>query len=121
MPPWNYPSATMLFFFQEGNYFAPLDGVSYATFESLGYTQEESQWQTMQNYINNTTYTTNETLSLKNYDLANEIAINMSLYVDLYQETGMLMYATDLKGAQYEENPTVAAGGVSLFFYLTKV
>jgi ABC-type transport system substrate-binding protein len=119
-PPWNYPTASVTFFYQEGNYLAPDDGWSYSNFESWGYTAEANQWEAMQNMINNGTATGNETLSLKYFDQANEIAINMSLIVNAYQEAGMLVYTSSISGAQYEENPTIAGGGVTLFFYLSK-
>ncbi|MEM4058840.1 MAG: ABC transporter substrate-binding protein [Thermoplasmata archaeon] len=119
-PPWNYPTATITFYYQEGNYLAPDDGWSYSNFESWGYTAEANEWENMQNLINNATITGNETLSLKYFDQADEIAVNMSLIVNAYQETGMLIYSSSISGAQYEENPTIAGGGVTLFFYLSK-
>ncbi|MGC8565627.1 MAG: hypothetical protein ACP5TO_06070 [Thermoplasmata archaeon] len=62
----------------------------------------------------------NQTIAFSDWKIAEQIAVNLTLYVYTYQQTGIWYYAPWIHGVEYEENPIFAGSEDTLFFYLTK-
>ena len=87
---------------------------------SWGYTNEANDFQNMTNYIINGDSSINQTVQFSDWKIAEQIAVNLTLYVYTYQQTGILYYAPWIHGIEYEENPIFAGSQDTMFFYLTK-
>jgi len=95
-------------------------GWNFTNLISWGYTDEANQYQNMSNYIINGENTVNQTIAFSDWKIAEQIAVNLTLYVYTYQQTGIWYYAPWIHGVEYEENPIFAGSEDTLFFYLTK-
>ncbi|MEM3259456.1 MAG: ABC transporter substrate-binding protein [Thermoplasmata archaeon] len=119
-PDYPYPSDYVnAMYLENGTYPAP-NGWNYTNLVSWGYTQEAQEWKNMTDLILKADSTANVTLALKYFDQAEQIAVNLTLYVYTYQANGFWFYAPWIHGVEYEENPMIGGGGDTLYFYLTK-
>ncbi|HEU12466.1 MAG TPA: PKD domain-containing protein [Euryarchaeota archaeon] len=95
-------------------------GMNYTNLISYGYAQEASEFQNMTKYIINGDNSINQTVAFSDWKIAEQIAVNLTLYVYTYQQNGIWYYAPWIHGVEYEENTIFAGSEDTLFFYLTK-
>jgi len=119
-PDYPYPSDYINAMYLEGGTYPAANGWNYTNLMAWGYTQEAQEWKNMTDLILEADSTANETLAIHLYDQAEQIAVNLTLYVYTYQSNAFWFYAPWLHGVQYEENPMIGGGGDTLYFYLTK-
>jgi ABC-type transport system substrate-binding protein len=62
----------------------------------------------------------NITESLKYYDEAEDIVVNLTAFVYTQQVNWFWYYTPSLKGVQYEEGPILGGAGATLYIYLSK-
>lgn len=121
-PPWNWPTATFDFLYlagEYGGYIPPANGIDYGSLNAWGYTQEAQQWSEMNNLTLSGISASNSTTALKYFDQAEQIAINMSLYVYLYQANGIYVSAPNIHGLSMEMNPIGNSATQMFYNYLT--
>ena len=122
-PPWNYPTATFNFWYLAGSlggFYPPADGITTANLIQWNYTSEVSQWHSLQNYILKAESSSNISEALNYFDDAEQIAINLTLYVYTYQENGIYVISPSVQGMQYEMNSITNSATQLFFFYLNK-
>ncbi len=119
-PDFPYPSNPINGMYLEGGTYAPADGVNYTNLMKWGFTDDAQEWKNMQNLILQAESTANETLAIHLFDQAEQIGVNLTLYVYTYQENAFWFYASWIHGVQYEENPTIGGAADTLYFYLSK-
>ncbi|MEM4110522.1 MAG: ABC transporter substrate-binding protein, partial [Thermoplasmata archaeon] len=115
-----YPSDYVNAMYLENGTYPAANGWNYTNLVSWGYTQEAQEWKNMTDLILKADSTANVTLAIKYFDQAEQIAVNLTLYVYTYQANGFWFYAPWIHGVEYEENPMIGGGGDTLYFYLTK-
>ena len=120
VPDYPYPSDYVNAMYLENGTYPAANGWNYTNLVSWGYTQEAQEWKNMTDLIQKADSTANVTLALKYFDQAEQIAVNLTLYVYTYQANGFWFYAPWIHGVEYEENPMIGGGGDTLYFYLTK-
>ena len=119
-PDYPYPSDYVNAMYLENGTYPAANGWNYTNLVSWGYIQEAQEWKNMTDLILKADSTANVTLALKYFDQAEQIAVNLTLYVYTYQANGFWFYAPWIHGVEYEENPMIGGGGDTLYFYLTK-
>ncbi|MEM4162299.1 MAG: ABC transporter substrate-binding protein [Thermoplasmata archaeon] len=119
-PDYPYPSDYVNAMYLENGTYPAANGWNYTNLVSWGYIQEAQEWKNMTDLIQKADSTANVTLALKYFDQAEQIAVNLTLYVYTYQANGFWFYAPWIHGVEYEENPMIGGGGDTLYFYLTK-
>jgi ABC-type transport system substrate-binding protein len=119
-PDYPYPSDYVNAMYLENGTYPGANGWNYTNLMSWGYTQEAQEWKNMTDLILKADSTSNVTLSLQYFDQAEQIAVNLTLYVYTYQANGFWYYAPWIHGVEWEENPMIGGGGDTLYFYLTK-
>ncbi|MEM0160476.1 MAG: ABC transporter substrate-binding protein [Thermoplasmata archaeon] len=62
----------------------------------------------------------NITESLKYYDAAEDVVVNLTAFVYTQQVNWFWYYSPSLKGVQYEEGPILGGAGATLYIYLSK-
>ncbi|MEM0299053.1 MAG: ABC transporter substrate-binding protein [Thermoplasmata archaeon] len=115
-----YPSDYVNAMYLENGTYPAANGWNYTNLVSWGYIQEAQEWKNMTDLILKADSTANLTLAIKYFDQAEQIAVNLTLYVYTYQANGFWFYAPWIHGVEYEENPMIGGGGDTLYFYLTK-
>ncbi|MEM0050500.1 MAG: ABC transporter substrate-binding protein [Candidatus Bathyarchaeia archaeon] len=121
-PPWNYPTATMTFLYlsgEYGGYLPPANGIDYGYLNSLGYSKEAQQWNELNNYILSGKNANNTAAALKFFDLADQIAVNMTMYVYLYQSNGIYITSPEIQGMNWEMNPLTNSATQMFYNYLS--
>lgn len=107
--------------YNPGGFYMAGDGVSSAAaLSSSGHPNQAANFSQILNLSNQAQVETNTTLRAMLYQEANQIAINLTLYLYTYIPSGMWIYQTWLKGVNYQENPVVGGEVDTLFCYLTK-
>ncbi|MEM2117216.1 MAG: ABC transporter substrate-binding protein [Thermoplasmata archaeon] len=119
-PDYPYPSDYVNAMYLENGTYPAANGWNYTNLVSWGYIQEAQEWKNMTDLILKADSTANVTLAIKYFDQAEQIAVNLTLYVYTYQANGFWFYAPWIHGVEYEENPMIGGGGDTLYFYLTK-
>ncbi|MEM4170531.1 MAG: ABC transporter substrate-binding protein, partial [Thermoplasmata archaeon] len=119
-PDYPYPSDYVNAMYLENGTYPAANGWNYTNLVSWGYIQEAQEWKNMTDLILKADSTANLTLAIKYFDQAEQIAVNLTLYVYTYQANGFWFYAPWIHGVEYEENPMIGGGGDTLYFYLTK-
>ncbi len=120
IPDYPYPSDIVGAFYAQGGTYPIGSGLNPDTFNSSGNTDEAAQIALMNQYIQMGENTANSTLSIHYYDLAQNIAVNLTFYVYARQLNWIWYFSPYLQGMQFEENPMIGGGGAILFFYLSK-
>ncbi len=62
----------------------------------------------------------NITQSLKYYDYAEDIVLNLTAFIYTQQVNWFWYYSPSLSGVQYEEGPTIGGAGATIYIYLSK-
>ncbi len=119
-PDYPYPSDYINAMYLEGGFYPGVNGWNYTNLISWYYTAEAKEWKNMTNLILQADSTSNETLAIHLFDQAEQIAVNLTLYVYMTQSNALFYYAPWIHGIQYEENPITGGCGDTLYFYLTK-
>ncbi|MFP3318063.1 MAG: ABC transporter substrate-binding protein [Thermoplasmata archaeon] len=119
-PDYPYPSDYVNAMYLENGTYPGANGWNYTNLMSWGYKQEAQEWKNMTDLILKADSTSNVTLSLQYFDQAEQIAVNLTLYVYTLQQNGFWYYAPWIHGVEWEENPMIGGGGDTLYFYLTK-
>jgi ABC-type oligopeptide transport system substrate-binding subunit len=119
-PDYPYPYDYIYNLYTSNGYFPIGDGWNTSNLLSSGYTQEAAEFQEMVNLINLGHNTINYTLAIKDFQMAQQIAINLTLYVYTDQLNEIWIYAPWIEGVQYEENPMIGGMGDTLYYYLIK-
>jgi ABC-type transport system substrate-binding protein len=104
-----------------GGFYPSGDGILTASsLAAMGYPQEAQNFSEIGNLSNEAASNPNATQRALEYQQANQIGINMTLYLYTYIPSGMWIYQSWLKGVQYEENPVVGGEVDTLYCYLSK-
>ncbi|MGC8630061.1 MAG: ABC transporter substrate-binding protein [Thermoplasmata archaeon] len=119
-PDYPFPSDYVIPFYQENGSYGISNGYNPQMFEMTGHPNQTAADILMNQYIADAQNTTNVTMALKYYDMAEVIAINLTFYVYTEQENGFWFYSPNIHGVQYEENPMYAGGYDNIYIYLSK-
>ncbi|MCL4447329.1 MAG: ABC transporter substrate-binding protein [Candidatus Thermoplasmatota archaeon] len=87
-----------------------------------GMVQQYNNLTLMDNAFVNGTKTGNQALSLQNFHALNEMLVNMSMYVYLYQANGFWIVNTHINPStisDYQENVMMGSGGDMMYNYLS--
>ncbi|MEM3316385.1 MAG: ABC transporter substrate-binding protein [Metallosphaera sp.] len=119
-----YPSDFVnAMYLENGTYPAP-DGWSVQYLKSLGHTNQAQLYQQLNNYIEEADSTPNATQAAYYYKQAEQIAINLYMYVYTQQPNAFWVIKPYMTGYQghitYEENPMIGGAGDSLYFWWVK-
>lgn len=107
--------------YNPGGFYLDGDGVSSAAaVSSMGHPRQAANFSEILNLSNQAQVETNTTLRAHLYQEANQIAVNLTLYLYTYIPNGMWIYQSWLKGVNYQENPVVGGEVDTLFCYLSK-
>ena len=108
---------------QGGTYPAP-DGWTVQALNQSGSAQQAQMYAQMNSLIQVADTTTNATLAAQDYKQAEQIAINMYIFVYTIQPNYFWILKPYMNGyggqIQYEENPQIGAGGDSLYYWWVK-
>ncbi|MEM3714559.1 MAG: ABC transporter substrate-binding protein, partial [Nitrososphaeria archaeon] len=85
-----------------------------------GYPSEAQQFNEMQNLINAAESTGNITLSLKYFQQAQQIAINLTLFLYNYQANIIYYFSPSIHGISYENSPLLGGAQQLKYYFLTK-
>lgn len=104
-----------------GGFYPSGDGIaSAADLSAMGYSQQANNFTEIATLASEAASNPNATQRAQEYQQANQIGINMTLYVYTYIPSGMWIYQSWLKGVNYQENPVVGGEVDTLYSYLTK-
>ena len=107
--------------YNPGGFYLDGDGVASASAVSaMGHPNQSQNFSLILNLSNQAQVETNTALRASLYQQANQIAINLTLYLYTYIPNGMWIYQSWLKGVNYQENPVVGGEVDTLFCYLSK-
>ncbi|MCL4447521.1 MAG: ABC transporter substrate-binding protein [Thermoplasmatales archaeon] len=121
-PPWNYPTATMSFLYlagEYGGYLPPANGIDYGYLNSIGYTAEAQQWDQLNNYTLAGISANSTATALNYFDMGEQMAINMTMYVYLYQSNGIYITTPGIQGMNWEMNPLTNSATQMFYNYLS--
>ncbi|MEM0138031.1 MAG: ABC transporter substrate-binding protein, partial [Thermoplasmata archaeon] len=100
-PDYPYPSDYVNAMYLENGTYPAANGWNYTNLVSWGYIQEAQEWKNMTDLILKADSTANLTLAIKYFDQAEQIAVNLTLYVYTYQANGFWFYAPWIHGVEY--------------------
>jgi ABC-type transport system substrate-binding protein len=104
-----------------GGFYPSGDGIeSASSLAAIGYPNEAQNFSLIGNLSNEAASNPNVTQRALEYQQANQLGINMTLYLYTYIPSGIWIYQSWLKGVQYEENPVVGGEVDTLYCYLSK-
>lgn len=104
-----------------GGFYPAGDGIpSAAALTAMGYPQEAQNFSKIANLSGEAQSNPNTTQRALEYQQANQIGINMSMYLYTYIPSGLWIYQSWLKGVTYQENPVVGGEVDTLYCYLNK-
>ena len=87
---------------------------------SMGHPNQSKEFAQITNLSGLAATNSNVSQSITEYSQANQIGINLTLYIFTYNTRGILLYHAGLNGVNYEENPIIVGSGETLFEYLSK-
>ncbi|MCH1770540.1 MULTISPECIES: ABC transporter substrate-binding protein [Metallosphaera] len=119
-----YPSDFVnAMYLENGTYPAP-DGWTVQYLQSLGHTNQARLYQELNTYIEEADNTANATQAAYYYKQAEQIAIDLYMYVYTQQPNAFWVVKPYMTGYQghisYEENPMIGGAGDSLYFWWVK-
>ncbi|MGC8515747.1 MAG: ABC transporter substrate-binding protein [Thermoplasmata archaeon] len=104
-----------------GGFYPSGDGIeSVQSLIQMGHPNQAQNFSLIGNLSNEAASNPNATQRALEYQEANQIGINLTLYLYTYIPSGMWIYQSWLKGVQYEENPVVGGEVDTLYCYLSK-
>lgn len=104
-----------------GGFYPSGDGIqSAANMTQMGYPQQAANFTKISTLANEASSNPNATQRAQEYQQANQIGINMTMYVYTYIPSGMWIYQSWLNGVSHQENPVVGGEVDTLYCYLTK-
>ncbi|QKQ99768.1 PKD domain-containing protein [Metallosphaera tengchongensis] len=119
-----YPSDFVNAMYEQGGTYPAPDGWSVQYLQSLGHVNQAHLYQELNNYIQVADTTTNSTLAAMDYKQAEQIAINLYMYVYTQQPNYFWVIKPYMTGYQghisYEENPMIGGAGDSLYYWWVK-
>ncbi len=119
-----YPSDFVDAMYKEGGTYPAPDGFSTEYFNATGHPDQAQMFAQMNNLIDQADTTANETLAAQLYKQAEQIAINLYMYVYTVQPNAFWVVKPYMNGYQgqisYEENPMIGGAGDSLFYWWVK-
>ena len=117
-----YPSDVVDAFYKQGGYLPAPDGWTVEYLNSTGHADEAAMFAEMNSLIKTADSATNATLAAQDYRQAEQLAINLYMYVYLHVANGFWVVKPYMNGYQgqisYEENPMVYPDG--LYFWWVK-
>lgn len=119
-PDFPYPPDYLNNMYLSSGFYANGLGFGTSNLQSWGLTQEASLYSNMSSLILSGDTAVNQTQQFQDWKNAERIAVNLTLYVYTYQQSGIWYYAPWIHGGQFEENPMYGGSSDTLFFYLTK-
>ncbi len=119
-----YPSDFVnAMYLENGTYPAP-DGWYVSSLEALGHVNQAKMYNELDNLILAADSTPNETLAAQLYKQAEQVAINLYMYVYTQMPNAFWVvkpYMTGYRGQiSYEENPMIGGAGDSLYYWWVK-
>jgi len=119
-----YPSDFVNAMYEQGGTYPAPDGWSVQYLQSLGHTNQAQMYQELNTLIQEADTTTNSTLAAMYYKQAEQIAIDLYMYVYAQQPNAFWVvkpYITGYHGQiSYEENPMIGGAGDSLYYWWVK-
>ena len=119
-----YPSDFVDAMYEVGGTYPAPDGWTVQYLQSLNYTQEAQMYQELNSLIAQADAATNPQLAQQLYKQAEQIAINLYMYVYTQQPNAFWVVKPYMTGYQgqisYEENPMIGGAGDSLYFWWVK-
>jgi len=119
-----YPSDFVNAMYETGGTYPGPDGWGVQYLQSINQTQQAQMYQELNNLIAQADATTNPVKAEQLYKQAEQIAINLYMYVYTQQPNSFWVvkpYMTGYHGEiSYEENPMIGGAGDSLFFWWVK-
>ncbi len=104
-----------------GGFYPAGDGIaSVGAIQAMGHPHQAQNFSMIANLSNEAMVNSNVTQRSLEYQQANQIGINLTLYLYTYIPSGMWIYRSWLNGVQFEENPVVGGEVDTLFCYLSK-
>jgi len=122
-PDFPYPSDYVDGMYKEGGFFAAPFGWTTQYLNSTGHADQAAMFAKMNSLIQIADSTTNSTLAGEDYKQAEQIAINLYMYVYLSTDTQLWVVKPYMNGYQgrvsYEENPMIYPGAVYFWWVKT--
>lgn len=104
-----------------GGFYPAGDGISsVSAIQAMGHPHQAQNFSMIANLSNEAMVNSNVTQRSLEYQQANQIGINLTLYLYTYIPSGMWIYRSWLNGVQFEQNPVVGGEVDTLFCYLSK-
>ncbi len=104
-----------------GGFYPAGDGIaSVSAIQAMGHPHQAQNFSKIATLSNEAMVNSNVTQRSLEYQQANQIGINLTLYLYTYIPSGMWIYRSWLHGVQFEENPVVGGEVDTLFCYLSK-
>ena len=104
-----------------GGFYPSGDGIaSVSALQAMGHPHQAQNFSMIATLSNEAMVNSNVTQRSLEYQQANQIGINLTLYLYTYIPSGMWIYRSWLNGVQYQENPVVGGEVDTLFCYLSK-
>ncbi|MGA8904360.1 MAG: ABC transporter substrate-binding protein, partial [Candidatus Bathyarchaeia archaeon] len=132
MPIWflgwlaDYPYASDFVdpFYKQGGFYAAADGWTGEYLSSTGHADEATMFAQMNSLIKIADSTTNVTLAAQDYKAAEQIAINLYMYVYTFVPNSFWVVKPYMNGYQgqisYQENPMFGSAAAGLYFWWVK-
>jgi ABC-type transport system substrate-binding protein len=86
---------------------------------NLGFTNESKQFSLMESLINSAESTANETKAIQEFDQAQQISVNLTLYVSVYQQNIVTYFSPFIKGVSMENSPLLGGSYEMDYYYLS--
>ncbi|MEM0075437.1 MAG: ABC transporter substrate-binding protein [Conexivisphaerales archaeon] len=119
-----YPSDFVDAMYKQGGTYPAPDGFSVEYFNATGHPDQAQMYAEMNSLIEQADSTANETLAAQLYKQAEQIAINLYMYVYTIQPNAFWIVKPYMNGYQgqisYEENPMIGGAADSLYYWWVK-
>jgi ABC-type transport system substrate-binding protein len=119
-----YPSDFVDPFCKQGGFYAAPNGWTAEYLNSTGHADQAATFAQMNSLIQIADSTTNVTLAAQAYKAAEQIAIDLYMYVYTYVPNSFWVVKPYMNGYQgqisYQQNPMFAGAGASLYFWWVK-
>lgn len=104
-----------------GGFYPSGDGINTSSdLTTLGYPQQAQNFSKLGTLADEAATNPNSTQRAAEYQQANQIGINLTMYLYTYIPSGLWIYKNWLSGVQYQENPVVGGEVDTLYCYLSK-